>query len=101
MGGEQMVIEYSILVRQIALDYNAYLYWQALLGSTELTGSLFDPQPGQVTGNIHSVTNPKEPVFGSVSVSTATDEKDFYFKISDSLLALPESPMHADAGGPK
>jgi Domain of unknown function (DUF4249) len=77
MGGEQMVYEYSILVRQIALDYNAYLYWQALLGSTELTGSLFEPQPGQVTGNIHSVTNPKETVFGSVSVSTATTKRIF------------------------
>jgi Domain of unknown function (DUF4249) len=76
-GSEQMQIEYSILLRQVVLDATAFSYWQSILNTTELTGSIFQSQPNQVTGNIHSLNNPKEPVFGWVSVGTESQERIF------------------------
>jgi len=66
-------IRYSILVRQYALTREAYEYWDQLAKTTQSLGSLFDPQPTQVTGNVRSVSNPNEPVlgyFGAGSVAT-------------------------------
>jgi hypothetical protein len=89
MGDERMVIEYSILVRQHVLDPGAYTYWQNLLSTTELTGSIFDPQPSQVLGNIHSLTNPTEPVFGSVSASTESMQRIFISRYDFSYWLYP------------
>ena len=38
--------------------------------NAESLGSIFDEQPTQITGNIHSVTNPSEQVIGYVSAGT-------------------------------
>ena len=61
---------YSILVRQYGLSREEFDYWAALSKTNEITGSLFDGQPSQITGNITSVTSPEEPVFGFFSAST-------------------------------
>jgi hypothetical protein len=92
MGAEQVLVEYSILVRQFALDQNAYTYWLNLENSTQLTGSIFDPQPTQVTGNIHSLSNRTEPVFGYVSASTESDKRIFIsqYQISYWAASLPD-----------
>ncbi|MCF0065278.1 DUF4249 domain-containing protein [Dyadobacter chenwenxiniae] len=62
--------KYSILVTQYGLSRAAFEYWTELSKSTQLTGSLFDPQPAQVTGNIKNIADPKSLVFGYFSAST-------------------------------
>ncbi|WP_229204201.1 DUF4249 domain-containing protein [Dyadobacter alkalitolerans] len=66
----KLYIKYSVLVRQYGLSRPAFEYWTALSKTTQGTGSLFDPQPSQVTGNIKNITNGKELVFGYFSAST-------------------------------
>lgn len=68
---------YSILVKQYALTQDEYEYWNTLAKTTERTGSLFDPQPAQVTGNIRSVSDPSEPVFGYFSASDQQEQRIF------------------------
>ena len=70
-------IKYSILVKQFGLTQDAFEYWTALAKTTQGTGSLFDPQPSQVTGNIKNTVNPKELVFGYFSVSRETSKRIF------------------------
>ncbi|KAA0994154.1 DUF4249 domain-containing protein [Dyadobacter sp. UC 10] len=66
----KLFIKYSILVRQYGLSRPAFEYWTDLAKTTQATGSLFDPQPSQVTGNIRSVSDPGDLVFGYFSAAT-------------------------------
>lgn len=70
-------IRYSILVRQYALTADAYRYWQTLKQNSENVGGLFDPQPSQLHGNIHSIDNPDETVLGYISGSSVTSKRLF------------------------
>jgi len=69
--------EYSIIVRQYALTADAYSFWINLKKNTEQLGSIFDAQPSQISGNIHSATNPSEPVIGYVSIGSTASQRIF------------------------
>ena len=74
---EKLTREYSILLRQYALTGPAYTFWQNLKKNTEQLGGIFDAQPSNINGNIHSVTNPSEPVIGYVSVGSVASLRIF------------------------
>ncbi len=67
----------SVLVRQYGLSKSAYAFWQNLQKNSQQLGSIFDAQPSQINGNIHSTTNANEPVIGYVSVGTYTTKRFF------------------------
>jgi len=69
---EKLTREYSIQVKQYALTGAAYTFWQNLKTNTEQLGGIFDAQPSNINGNIHSVTNPSEPVIGYVSIGSVS-----------------------------
>lgn len=77
---------YSILVKQYGLTREAFEYWTDLAKTTQGTGSLFDPQPSQVTGNIHAKANAKELVFGYFSAAQEQKQRIF---IRETLGAYP------------
>ncbi|WP_187359627.1 DUF4249 domain-containing protein [Mucilaginibacter ginsenosidivorans] len=68
---------YTILVKQFALTGDAYRYWANLKKNTQDIGKIFDPQPTEIRGNIHSVTDPLEPVLGYISAGTTTTKRLF------------------------
>ena len=74
--------KYSILVKQMALEQKAYEHWQLLKKNTESLGTLFDPQPSQLTGNIYSETENGETVLGYFMGSTVA-QKRFTFGLYD------------------
>jgi len=74
---EKMEDEYSILVTQYALSADAYNFYTNLKKNTESLGSIFDPEPSQINGNIICSTNPAEPVIGYVSVGASTAKRIF------------------------
>ncbi|MFI5151788.1 MAG: DUF4249 domain-containing protein [Chitinophagales bacterium] len=76
-GSQSLGVKYSILVKQTALTKPAYDYFQNLRKNTELTGSIFDPQPSQSTGNIRCLNDPAEPVLGYVYASTEQQQRIF------------------------
>jgi hypothetical protein len=68
---------YSALVKQYALSQEAYQYWQILQKISQQLGTLFDVQPSQLQGNVHSLSNPSEPVIGYISASTIPEKRIF------------------------
>jgi hypothetical protein len=74
---ERIKIRYSILVRQIPLTQEAYNYWLIIQKNSQQLGTLFDLQPSQLTGNIHPLTNPDEPVIGFISAVTTSQKRLF------------------------
>jgi hypothetical protein len=68
---------YSALVKQYALSQEAYHYWQILQKVSQQLGTLFDVQPSQLQGNIHSLSDPSEPVIGYISASTIPEKRIF------------------------
>ena len=81
-GSEKLSVEYSILVRQFALTEDAYNFLSRIKKNTEQTGSVFDPQPSALNGNIHCKTNPAEMVIGYVSISSV-EEKRIFIKATE------------------
>jgi len=63
----ELSVKYSILLKQYVLTREAYEYLQNLKKNTEQTGSIFDAQPSELSGNIHTVNNSKETILGFIT----------------------------------
>jgi hypothetical protein len=64
---EKVEEEYSIQVNQYALSADAYSFWNNIKENSENLGSIFDPLPSEIPGNIHNVNNAAAPVIGYMS----------------------------------
>jgi hypothetical protein len=69
--------KYSILVKQHALTKEWYEWKEKVKKNTEQLGSIFDAQPSDISGNIHCVSNPGEPVIGYVGCTSETEKRIF------------------------
>jgi hypothetical protein len=76
-GDQRISVLYSILVTQYALDSTGYNYWNAMKRNTENIGSIFDPQPNQLRGNIHCTTDTSENVVGYVGAGSTQQKRTF------------------------
>jgi len=81
-SNDKLSVRYSILVKQIGLSKDAYNFWNILKKNTELTGSLFDPQPSRMPTNIRCTNDANVKVVGYVSVAKIS-EKRIFIKNSD------------------
>lgn len=69
--------KYSLNVRQYSLSEKSYNYWNEIQKSTESLGTLFDPQPSTVLGNIYNLNDPDEIVLGYFDAATVTEKRIF------------------------
>jgi hypothetical protein len=76
-NSEKLSIKNSVLVKQYALSREAFEYWEILKKNTENIGTLFDPLPSQLNGNIRSLSDPQEPVIGFMTASTMQEKRVF------------------------
>jgi hypothetical protein len=74
---EKLRVRYSILVKQYGLTSDAYNYLTLLKKNTEQLGSIFDAQPSELKGNIHSLSNSTEPVIGYITAAVVTQARIF------------------------
>ncbi|OON69608.1 DUF4249 domain-containing protein [Hymenobacter sp. CRA2] len=74
---QKLRIKYSILVKQHAQTAEEYAYWDLLRKNTENIGTLFDPLPSQLTGNVHDLNDPDQPVLGYVGAYSETQKRIF------------------------
>ncbi|PJJ60770.1 DUF4249 domain-containing protein [Hymenobacter chitinivorans] len=69
--------KYSVLVKQYAQTVEEFAYWEALRKNTENIGTLFDPLPSQLTGNVHCLTDPSEQVLGYIGAYSVQEQRLF------------------------
>jgi hypothetical protein len=72
---EKIETRYSILVKQYALSSAGYNYFEQLRQNTEELGGIFDPQPSQLTGNVHCTTDATIPAIGYVTAGTIQQKR--------------------------
>ena len=78
---EKLSVLYSINLRQYAISHDNYLFLQKMKKNTEQLGTIFDPQPSEISGNIHCLTDSNETVIGFIE---ATQEQVKRIFISNS-----------------
>lgn len=85
---ERLKVRYSVLVSQYVETAQEFAYYELLRKNTEAVGSVNDPLPTQLTGNVHRLDNPAEPVLGFVGAHTIQQQRLF---INRQDLALPSN----------
>lgn len=68
---------YSLLVRQYAISEEYYEFLRTIEATNQTTGSLFDPIPNEVFGNIHSSDGRDIPVLGYFAVAGSSVTRKF------------------------
>jgi len=96
-GSSRLSVMYSILVRQRVIDKIEYEFLQDLQRVTESVGGLFDSQPYEILGNIHSL-DPPIPVLGFFSAGFTNEQRIFlrYGDLPDYLQRVPYHYCHLD-----
>lgn len=76
-GDERLGVRYSILVKQYALDKPSYEFYEMMKKMTESIGTVFDPQPSEIRGNIKAVADPNEMVIGYLTSASIVQKRIF------------------------
>jgi hypothetical protein len=92
VGSSRISVLYSILVRQRVIDKAEFEFLQALQRVTESVGGLFDSQPYEILGNVHS-SDPSVPVLGYFS-GGAMDEQRLFLRRSELPDRLQKFPYN-------
>ncbi|MGI4864715.1 MAG: DUF4249 domain-containing protein [Janthinobacterium lividum] len=74
---ERFTVRYSLLVSQYAETAAEFAYYDLLRKNTEAVGTVNDPLPTQLTGNVHRLDKPDEPVLGYVGAHTVQQRRLF------------------------
>jgi hypothetical protein len=74
---ERFMVRYSLLVNQYAETAEEFAYYELLRKNTEAIGTLNDPLPTQLTGNVHRLDATTEPVLGYVAAHTQQQQRLF------------------------
>lgn len=77
-GDYRLSVLYSINVKQYAMDSLGYNFYSLLKKNSEDVGTLFDPQPNNIRGNIHSITDTSEIVIGYVGAGYTSSKRTFF-----------------------
>ena len=72
-----------MLVKQYAISQAAYDFWKLQEDQSENAGTLFDPIPAKIPGNISNPDDPGEPVLGFFEASGVSTSRIF---ISNEIL---------------
>lgn len=87
--------KYHIQVEQLSVPEEVYDFWSLIKAQEQAASDIFQPAIVKVKGNVHSKSDPDEPVFGIFSVSATTTQSLFikrediptYIPLTDSLFS--------------
>jgi len=84
--------KYSIAVQLHPLTADEFAYWEKLRKNTESLGTLFDPLPSQLSGNVHCLTDASELVLGYVGAGGVAERRIFIAR-TDLPRSISNSPF--------
>jgi len=95
-------ILYSMYLTQMAISRDAYLYWENIRKNSDNIGGIFSPQPSEIGGNIHCLTDPSERVLGYISAGLVTRKRIFAFAENIGIYEEPNNceSVVVDAANP-
>lgn len=73
----RLYIRYTTMVRQYALTEPSYKFLKDIIAVNQNQGSLFDPTPSTIIGNIKNLKNKDLPVLGYFLVAGASEKRIF------------------------
>ena len=91
---DRLRVKYSLNVKQYSLSEESYNYWLELQKVTESLGTLFDPQPATVYGNIYNVNDDTEIVLGYFDASSVEEERIFLSRADMPPTRIPNYYAH-------
>jgi hypothetical protein len=62
--GARFNAPYTLRVEQLSLSGDAYQFYNLIKTQSEISGSIFDPPPAEITGNIINLNDPNIPSLG-------------------------------------
>lgn len=74
---EKLSVLYSIMLRQYSMDKNAYEFFDLMKKNTESIGTIFDPLPSEIRGNIKCISHPEQIAIGFISATTVQRKRAF------------------------
>ncbi len=80
--------KYHFEVKQLSLTKEVYKYWSSIKEQINSSGSIFEPPPAAIIGNINNVNNSEDPVFGYFGASAISTRSIF--------IPANEAPYHPD-----
>lgn len=69
--------QFCIHILQFSISEEEYEYWRSVRELIDIDGSLFDPPPGTVVGNIINVDDPNDVPVGFFSVASVSLHRQF------------------------
>jgi hypothetical protein len=85
--------KHFIEVKQYSLNQDIYLFWQQYLQQTNRTGSILDPLPASLVGNIHNAKDSNDVALGYFETSAVVTKKVIIV-----LFFLQEYYLESEAG---
>lgn len=93
--------QFCFHISQYSISEEEYEYWSNIKEIIDISGSLFDPPPGTVVGNMVNVDNPNDIAVGYFSVSSAyftrqfinSNELDFFVEPKCSTRGFRDIPF--------
>ena len=94
-NGRRLVNTFRTDIRQISVSAEAYRFLRLVKQQTEISGSVFDPPPASIRGNMISLDNPDEEVLGYF-MAGGEARKRIYIQYSDLTFNQPKSIIPDD-----
>ena len=69
--------KYYVKVKQLSVTEEAYKYWSSIEEQISSSGSIFEPPPVAIIGNIENVNDPEDIVFGYFGASAISTKSIF------------------------
>lgn len=88
-ASDKLTIKYSILVKQLSISEEEYVFWDRLKTTSEEAGNPFGIQPYSIVGNVQCISNEREPVLGYFQTASVVSERIYINREEIEQLNLP------------